>query len=171
MAATSNGAPAPKPVRCAIYTRKSTDEGLNQDFNSTIAAFGVITRMPRVCISMVASAFQYGCAPTLIPLINRFTSPPACVNSINRRRTRAIQSMFSTPLSIEIFAPAEIGNHSTGKPCSAAISSAATIRRHSGSASRAQILAGISQQQNALHALGIPGWRTLGTKLGLFWYI
>src|SRR5215471_4611208 len=26
--------PAPKPVRCAIYTRKSTDEGLNQDFNS-----------------------------------------------------------------------------------------------------------------------------------------
>jgi site-specific DNA recombinase len=25
---------APKPVRCAIYTRKSTDEGLNQDFNS-----------------------------------------------------------------------------------------------------------------------------------------
>jgi site-specific DNA recombinase len=27
-----NGAPA--TVRCAIYTRKSTDEGLNQDFNS-----------------------------------------------------------------------------------------------------------------------------------------
>jgi site-specific DNA recombinase len=26
--------PAPKPVRCAIYTRKSTDEGLNQGFNS-----------------------------------------------------------------------------------------------------------------------------------------
>jgi site-specific DNA recombinase len=34
MAATNNGAPAPKPVRCAVYTRKSTDEGLNQDFNS-----------------------------------------------------------------------------------------------------------------------------------------
>ena len=34
MAATSNVAPATKPVRCAIYTRKSTDEGLNQDFNS-----------------------------------------------------------------------------------------------------------------------------------------
>ncbi len=35
MAATSNGTPAkPKPARCAIYTRKSTDEGLNQDFNS-----------------------------------------------------------------------------------------------------------------------------------------
>ena len=26
--------PAPPPVRCAIYTRKSTDEGLDQDFNS-----------------------------------------------------------------------------------------------------------------------------------------
>jgi site-specific DNA recombinase len=32
--ATSNGALPAKPVRCAIYTRKSTDEGLNQDFNS-----------------------------------------------------------------------------------------------------------------------------------------
>ncbi len=24
----------PKAIRCAIYTRKSTDEGLDQDFNS-----------------------------------------------------------------------------------------------------------------------------------------
>jgi len=32
MAATSNGTTAPKPVRCAIYTRKSTEEGLNQEF-------------------------------------------------------------------------------------------------------------------------------------------
>ena len=34
MAATSNGTAEPKPVRCAIYTRKSTEEGLNQEFNS-----------------------------------------------------------------------------------------------------------------------------------------
>jgi site-specific DNA recombinase len=34
MAAASNVAPAGKPLRCAIYARKSTDEGLNQDFNS-----------------------------------------------------------------------------------------------------------------------------------------
>ena len=27
-------APAPKQIRCAIYTRKSTEEGLQQDFNS-----------------------------------------------------------------------------------------------------------------------------------------
>ena len=29
-----NGVPAPKVVRCAIYTRKSTEEGLDQEFNS-----------------------------------------------------------------------------------------------------------------------------------------
>jgi site-specific DNA recombinase len=34
MANGNNGNGAPKPVRCAIYTRKSSDEGLNQDFNS-----------------------------------------------------------------------------------------------------------------------------------------
>jgi site-specific DNA recombinase len=34
MAATLSVVPAPKPVRCAIYTRKSTEDGLNQDFNS-----------------------------------------------------------------------------------------------------------------------------------------
>src|SRR3970040_1799717 len=31
------GAQPTKVVRCAIYTRKSTDEGLNQDFNSVEA--------------------------------------------------------------------------------------------------------------------------------------
>jgi site-specific DNA recombinase len=34
MAATSSATPPPKSLRCAIYTRKSTEEGLNQDFNS-----------------------------------------------------------------------------------------------------------------------------------------
>src|SRR5664279_5376556 len=34
MAATTKAALTPKPVRCAIYTRKSTEEGLNQEFNS-----------------------------------------------------------------------------------------------------------------------------------------
>jgi site-specific DNA recombinase len=33
-AAANGAAPTPKMVRCAIYTRKSTDEGLQQDFNS-----------------------------------------------------------------------------------------------------------------------------------------
>jgi DNA invertase Pin-like site-specific DNA recombinase len=30
---------APKSVRCAIYTRKSTDQGLEQDFNSLDAQY------------------------------------------------------------------------------------------------------------------------------------
>src|ERR1017187_7177336 len=34
MAAASKVLTAPKPVRCAIYTRKSTEEGLSQAFNS-----------------------------------------------------------------------------------------------------------------------------------------
>ena len=34
MSTSANGAPAPKTVRCAVYTRKSTEEGLEQAFNS-----------------------------------------------------------------------------------------------------------------------------------------
>lgn len=34
MATMSNGTPTPKQVPCAIYTRKSTEVGLNQEFNS-----------------------------------------------------------------------------------------------------------------------------------------
>ncbi len=59
-----------------------------------------------------------------------------------RRSTAAIQSMFSVPLSIAIFAPAESANHSTGTPSSSARSSAAMIRRHSGSASEPRALVG-----------------------------
>ena len=43
----------------------------------TIAEAGVITRMPLVCMSMVASAFQYGWAPTLMPATTMLISPPA----------------------------------------------------------------------------------------------
>jgi site-specific DNA recombinase len=34
MSTTPNGLPLPSTVRCAVYTRKSTDEGLDQEFNS-----------------------------------------------------------------------------------------------------------------------------------------
>ena len=34
MSKTTDGAPPAKTVRCAVYTRKSTDEGLDQEFNS-----------------------------------------------------------------------------------------------------------------------------------------
>ena len=85
----------------------------------TIVLAGVITRMPLVCISIVASAFQYGWPPTVIPVMTMLTSPPACVYSISRRRVSAIQSMFSVPESMAISAPDDTAYHSTGMPRSA----------------------------------------------------
>lgn len=43
---------APKPVRCAVYTRKSTDENLELDFNSLdahreAAELGQVSRKTR----------------------------------------------------------------------------------------------------------------------------
>jgi len=83
---------------------------------STIALFGVMTRMPLVCISIVASAFQYGWAPTLMPVTTTLTSPPAWVNSINRRSTAPIQSMFSVPLSMAMRAPEDMVITSASSP-------------------------------------------------------
>ena len=100
---------------------------------STIALSGVITRMPLVCMSIVASAFQYGCAPTLMPATTTLISPPAWVNSMIRLSPAATQSMFSVPESIEIRAPADSANHSTGTCIRSARSMAAMIREHSGS--------------------------------------
>ncbi len=64
---------------------------------STIAESGVITRMPLVCMSIVASAFQYGWAPTLMPATTMLISPPSWVNSTIRLSAAATQSMFSVP--------------------------------------------------------------------------
>jgi hypothetical protein len=85
-------------------------------------------------MSIVASAFQYGCAPTLMPATTTLISPPRWVKSMIRRRARATQSMFSVPLDIEMVAPEDSANHSTGMPRSSARSSAAMTRAHSGSA-------------------------------------
>ena len=58
-----------------------------------------------MCMSIVASAFQYGCAPTLMPVTTTLISPPCWVNSMIRRSAAATQSMFSVPESIEMRAP------------------------------------------------------------------
>ena len=100
---------------------------------STIAESGVITRMPLVCMSIVASAFQYGCAPTLMPATTMLISPPSWVNSTIRLSAAATQSMFSVPDSMEIRAPADSAYHSSGTRIRSARSSAAITRRHSGS--------------------------------------
>ncbi len=57
---------------------------------STIAESGVITRMPLVCISIVASAFQYDWAPTLIPVTTTLISPPSWVKCTMRRSAAAV---------------------------------------------------------------------------------
>ena len=100
---------------------------------STIALSGVITRMPRVCMSIVASAFQYGWAPTLMPATTTLTSPPRWVCSTRRRSTLATQSRFSLPESMAILAPADRANHSIGTSSRSARSTALRIRRHSAS--------------------------------------
>src|SRR5919205_801525 len=69
---------------------------------STIEESGVMTRMPLVCMSIVASAFQYGWAPTLIPATTMLISPPSWVNLTIRLSAAATQSMFSVPEVVEI---------------------------------------------------------------------
>ena len=77
-----------------------------------------------------------------MPFTIRLTSPPAWVNSTSQRRTRAIQSMFSTPLSIEIFAPADRVNHSSGTFVLLGQVKSRKNARHSGSASAPRSLLG-----------------------------
>ena len=89
-----------------------------------------------MCISIVASAFQYGWAPTLMPETTTLISPPS---SRERARSAAAPprpspcSRCRSPWRSS--RPADSANHSTGTPSSSARSSAAITRRHSGSAS------------------------------------
>ena len=124
---------------------------------STMALSGVITRMPLVCMSIVASAFQYGWAPTLMPATTTLISPPAWVNSTIRRRAAATQSMFSVPESIEIRAPADSANHSTGTCIRSARSRAAMTRRHSGSETEPSDLVGSPQSTTRVTPSGWIG--------------
>ncbi len=43
-------------VRCAIYTRKSSDQGLEQDFNSLDAQRWAINTTPRKCLGFLTRA-------------------------------------------------------------------------------------------------------------------
>ena len=69
-------------------------------------------------------------------------SPPAWVNSTIRLSAAATQSMFSVPEVIEIRAPADSANHSSGTRIRSARSSAAITRAHSGSDSAPSDLVG-----------------------------
>ncbi len=63
--------------------------------------------------------------------------------------------MFSVPESIEIRAPADRANHSTGTRMRSARSMAAMTRAHSGSATEPSALVGSPQQHHPGHALGV----------------
>ena len=64
--------------------------------------------------------------------------------------------MFSVPESIEIRAPADSANHSTGTRIRSARSSAAMTRRHSGSASAPSDFVGSPSSTHPGHALRVP---------------
>ena len=98
-----------------------------------------------------------------------------------RRSARATQSMFSVPLSIEILAPDDSANHSTGMPRSSARSRAAIDPRALGLGDGAQRLGRVAEQRHPGHALGVarrrrvtrpatmpavfcPGGRSTGTS-------
>ena len=134
-----------------------------------------------MCMSIVASAFQYGCAPTLMPATTTLISPPAWVNSMIRLSPAATQSMFSVPESIEIRAPAESANHSSGTCIRSARSMAAMIREHSGSETAPSAFVGSPQSTTRVtpsgcSAVGVvttatrmpallrPGGRSTGTR-------
>ena len=79
--------------------------------------------------------------------------------------------MFSVPESIEIRAPADSANHSTGTDIRSARSSAAMIRAHSGLGHRAQRPGRVTEQHHAGDALGVPvgrrAWRRPATMPAL----
>ena len=79
-----------------------------------------------------------------------------------RRSAAATQSMFSVPESIAIRAPEDSANHSTGTPSSSARSSAAMIRRHSGSATEPSAFVGSPSRTTRCMP---SGWRSVNERV------
>jgi hypothetical protein len=63
-----------KPVRCAIYTRVSTDQGLEQDFNSLDAQYDAASPSPRDLLVCEASTVS------LLPLAETLLRRPIGVS-------------------------------------------------------------------------------------------
>ena len=72
MSSKKTTAVVPK-VRCAIYTRKSTDEGLDQEFNSLDA-------QREACLAYVTSQKAEG----WLPLVDRYDDPAFSGGNLNR---------------------------------------------------------------------------------------
>ena len=108
-----------------------------------------------MCISIVASAFQYGWAPTLMPATTTLTSPPRWVCSTSRRSTRATQSRFSLPESMAILAPADRANHSIGTSQSVGEVDRRQQAPALGLGDRAHRLGRVAEHGDAGHALRV----------------
>ena len=83
-------------------------------------------------------------------------SPPSWVNSTIRLSAAATQSMFSVPELIEIRAPDDSANHSSGTRIRSARSSAAITRRALRLGQRAQRLGRVAEQHHPGDALRVP---------------
>src|SRR5699024_5746134 len=78
---------------------------------STIAESGVITRMPLVCMSIVASAFQYGWAPTVIPATTLLIPPPV---RGHLRAARGVQERGRSGVPVALRTRGDPGAHDVG---------------------------------------------------------
>ena len=106
-----------------------------------------------------------------MPVTTTLISPPAWVNVTMRRSTAPIQSMFSVPLVIEMRAPDDTANHSTGRPRRSARSMAAMIRRHSASAREPRLRLGSPAMSTRRIPSGMVGTTfriTPTTRLAVF---
>jgi hypothetical protein len=70
-------------VRCAIYTRVSTDQGLDQDFNSLDAQYEAAAAYIRVRPTLVGPTFARDMMMRVIPA-DRLNGRP-CSDSLRRR--------------------------------------------------------------------------------------
>ena len=107
-----------------------------------------------------------------MPATMMLTSPPPWVKVISRRNALATPSMFSVPLSIEIFAPEDSVNHSTGTPSSSARSMAATTVAHSRDATVPSALVGSPNSATRVMPSGYRGVgvvTTPATTPAVFW--
>jgi hypothetical protein len=90
-------APSVKPVRCAIYTRVSTEHGLNQEFNSLDAQYeaasAYIKSQAHAGWTLIRSRYDDGDTPAGLPTVPicsvcwRTSAPARLMSSSSTRST------------------------------------------------------------------------------------
>ena len=191
MAATSNATSGPKSVRCAIYTRKSTDDGLNREFNSLDAQ--------REAAEVYISANDIRVGPwcraitAMVDTLVQTSSGPECGNYSPTSRPARSTCLPAVGLAVgdrtgasgqETLSAMVAGYEVAGRMTDAIIASSASRGRGSGAISRsvgsgfhassivafggavtAAKLLGLSDEQMA-HAIGITATSVGGLSIG-----